>query len=163
MASKKQTYTYLVQLLEHKRLVGHYLQRFTSALFERAVVHDASKFGPEELEPYAKMLPRFAKAAYGSEEYIACCRGIKPALDHHLQNNTHHPEFYPGGINDMDLFDVVEMVCDWIAAAQRANGDTVRLDLQRTRFGIDDQLYKMICKTAETLTADMPDFHIVVV
>jgi hypothetical protein len=161
MASK-QTHAYLCQLLEHKQLVGRYLQRFISAMVERAIVHDFSKFSPEELAPYAKMLSRFEKAEYGSEEYIACCKGIKPALDHHFRHNTHHPEYYAGGLNDMDLFDIVEMVCDWIAASQRAGGDTLRLDLQRTRFGIDDQLYGIICKTATMLTADQSDFHVTV-
>ena len=160
MASKA-TYKYLDNLLEHKMLVGRYLQRVVSALVERAVVHDFSKFGPEELEPYAAMLPRFAKADYGSEEYKACCKAIKPALDHHLKVNRHHPEYHPHGINDMDLLDVTEMVCDWIAACQRAGGDTLRLDLQRERFGIDAQLYGMICRTAHALTQDNPQFRIV--
>lgn len=160
MASKT-THTYLDNLLEHKMLVGRYIQSVVSQLVERAVIHDFSKFGPEELAPYAAMLPRFAKAEYGSEEYIACCRAIKPALDHHIHTNRHHPEYYPNGINDMDLLDVTEMVCDWIAASQRAGGDTLRLDLQRERFGIGDQLYGMICRTAHDLTQDIPDFHIV--
>ncbi len=160
MASKA-THKYLDTLLEHKALVGRYVQRVISQLVERAVIHDFSKFGPEELGPYTAMLPRFAKADYGSAEYKACCQAIKPALDHHLANNSHHPEFYPNGVNDMDLLDVVEMVCDWIAASQRAGGDTLRLDLQRTRFGIDGQLYAIICRTARALTRDDSQFHIV--
>ena len=160
MASKT-THAYLDNLLEHKALVGRYVQRVVSALVERAIVHDFSKFGPLELGPYAAMLPRFAKAEYGSEEYQACCRAIKPALDHHVHGNTHHPEFYPNGVNDMDLLDVAEMVCDWIAASQRAGGDTLRLDLQRERFSIGDQLYGIICRTAVALTQDMPEFHII--
>ena len=88
-------------------------------------------------------------------------RLIKPALDHHLKVNRHHPEYHPHGINDMDLLDVTEMVCDWIAACQRAGGDTLRLDLQRERFSIDAQLYGIICRTAHALTQDNPQFHIV--
>jgi hypothetical protein len=159
MASKT-THKYLDNLLEHKMLVGRYLQRVVSALVERAVIHDFSKFGPQELGPYAAMQTRFSKAEYGSEEYNACCRAIKPALDHHIHSNTHHPEFYPNGINDMDLLDVVEMVCDWIAASQRAGGDTLRLDLQRERFGIGEQLYGIICRTAHALAAAVPGFCI---
>lgn len=146
-----QTHAYMDVVLEHKRLVGVYLQRVISALVERAVVHDYSKFGREEFGSYAKQLPIFARAKYGSEEYIACCRAIKPAIHHHLAHNTHHPEFYPDGINGMDLLDVVEMVCDWVAACQRNGEATLRLDLQRERFGIDPQLYGIICRTAEML------------
>lgn len=150
MASK-QTHAYLTSVLEHKRLVGFYLQCVITALVTRAVVHDFSKFSPEELSPYARMLPRFAKAEYGSEEYKACFDEVQPALAHHFTYNSHHPEFYSGGINDMDLLDVIEMVCDWVAACQRANGDTLRLDLQRERFEISDQLYAIICRTATRL------------
>lgn len=160
MASR-QTNAYMQNILDHKRKVGYYLQRVVSALFERAVLHDYSKFTPQEFPQYAAALPRFEKSAYGSEEYKVCCRAIKPAIEHHFRVNSHHPEHYPNGVNDMDLLDVVEMVCDWIAASQRVPGGTLRLDLQRERFGIDDQLFGIIERTVETLVAGpegrMPD------
>lgn len=153
MASK-QTNNYMQNILGHKRLVGRYLQRVTNALFQRAVEHDYSKFSREEFPQYAAALPRFEKAEYGSEEYKACCKSIQPAIDHHLRVNRHHPEFFPNGVNDMNLIDVVEMVCDWIAASQRVPGNTLRLDLQKERFGIDDQLFGLISRTVEALTPE---------
>jgi hypothetical protein len=45
------------------------------------------------------------------------CRGQRP-------HNSHHPEHYGNrGISGMDLFDVVEMMCDWMAAARRNPAD----------------------------------------
>lgn len=150
----RQTYNYMQNLLDHKRLVGLYLQRVTTALFRRAVVHDYSKFAPDEFGPYAAALPRFEKSEYGSDEYKACCESIKPAIEHHFRENRHHPEHFPNGVNDMNLLDVVEMVCDWMAASQRVPGNTLRLDLQKERFGIDDQLFGLISRTVACLMSD---------
>lgn len=147
-----ETFAYMQNILDHKRLVGEYLRKMVSALFTRAVEHDASKFSSAEFPHYATALPRFERVEYGSEEYIAICRSIKPALRHHVTTNRHHPEYFPNGVNDMTLIDVVEMVCDWIAASQRGGGGPLRLDLQRARFGIDDQLFDIICRTVEALT-----------
>lgn len=149
---RTETTNYLSNLLGHKQLVGLYLQRVTTALFQRAVEHDYSKFSPEEFWPYAEALPRFEQTEYGSEEYKACCESIKPAIEHHFEANRHHPEHFANGINDMNLLDVIEMVCDWIAASQRIPGGKLRLDLQRERFGIDDQLFGLISRTVECLT-----------
>lgn len=144
-------YAYLRELVEHKRLVGLYMTRAITALVGRAIVHDNSKLDPEELELYADAREELMRHEYGSEGYRNAFRAVKPALKHHFANNSHHPEFYLDGINDMDLFDVTEMVCDWMAACQRGGGTTLRLDLQRERFGISDQLYTIICRTAQRL------------
>jgi hypothetical protein len=100
--------------------------------------------------------PRFEQAEYGSPEYKEAVKSIEPAIQHHLANNRHHPEFFEHGINDMSPVDVLEMVCDWIAASQRVPGDSLRLDLQRERFGISDQLYAIIVNTVESLMDQMP-------
>lgn len=144
-------YKYLWVVLEHKKLVARHLQRVATALFQRAVEHDYSKFTPEEFAPYEHALPRFEAAEYGSEEYKAVCKSIEPAIAHHFQENSHHPEHFPDGINGMNLLDVIEMVCDWMAAAKRVPDGVLRLDLQRERFGIDNQLFGMIARTVEYL------------
>lgn len=84
---------YMWNILDHKRLVAKHVQRITNALFGRAVLHDYSKFGPEEFDAYAGNLPYFEAAEYGSEEYKAACERIRPAIQHHVTTNRHHPEF----------------------------------------------------------------------
>ena len=70
------------------------------------------------------------------------------AIAHHHAANTHHPEHYGNaGIAGMDLFDLVEMVCDWMAAAERHPADGVRLDLNAAQFGITPQLEAIIANT----------------
>jgi hypothetical protein len=157
-ASGPNEYTWVI--LDHKKLVAFYLGRVTTELVERAVTHDYSKFSAEEFGPYEANLPRFKAAVYGSDEYKACCKAIEPAIQHHFEANRHHPEhFGESGIDGMNLLDVMEMVCDWIAAAKRVPGGKLRLDLQRERFHISDQLFGLIARTVESLTADEGDPH----
>lgn len=139
---------FLVDLIDHKRRVGGYLQKVANALFQRAVVHDNSKFSPEEYEPYEEAFPELQKYAYGTEEFKAALRKIKPAINHHYKNNSHHPEYYEAGISQMDLLDLIEMVCDWKAASERSQKDIFTgLEMNRERFKIDDQLYCIIKNT----------------
>ena len=66
----------------------------------------------------------------------------------HYSRNSHHPEFYgERGIAGMDLFDLVEMLCDWMAAAQRNPSDGVRLDYNVAAFGIGAQLAEILANT----------------
>jgi hypothetical protein len=53
----------------------------------------------------------------------------------------------------MDLIDIVEMLCDWLAATQRHNdGDIGRsIDINEKRFGINDQLSQLFRNTIPML------------
>jgi hypothetical protein len=148
---------FLVDLIDHKRRVGLYLQKVANALFGRAVVHDNSKFSPEEYEPYEEAFPGLQKYAYGTEEFKAELRKIKPAINHHYENNDHHPDRYmspnTSGLNYMNLIQIVEMVCDWIAASERSQKDIFKgLEMNKERFKIDDQLFAIIKNTVKELT-----------
>ncbi|GGE08103.1 hypothetical protein GCM10011571_06690 [Marinithermofilum abyssi] len=52
-----------------------------------------------------------------------------------------------------NLFDIVEMFCDWMAAAKRHdNGDIRRgLKINRERFKMSDQLYEIFENTINSL------------
>jgi hypothetical protein len=143
---------YLIDLLDHKRRVAGYMQLTANELFRRACEHDSSKFGPSEFEAYEQAFPAFQKYAYGSREYEAEVRKIKPAVQHHYAANDHHPEFFANGIADMNLIQLLEMVCDWIAASERSHGGTDKsLKINKQRFGISDQLHRVIENTVEDL------------
>jgi hypothetical protein len=47
----------------------------------------------------------------------------------------------------MDLFDLVEMVCDWMAAAESYPGSEVKLAYNVGLFGIEPQLASVIANT----------------
>lgn len=63
---------------------------------ERGVVHDRSKLEEPEKSAFDRLKAlSLSGMAYGSEEYRACLRAEKPAIEHHYKANSHHPEYYP--------------------------------------------------------------------
>jgi Family of unknown function (DUF5662) len=134
--------------LAHIHAVRDRIDAFMAAMLERSRVHDASKLGAEEKPAFDAILPLLPGVAYGSPEYEALVRRMGPALDHHFRANSHHPEHHGAAwIAGMDLFDVVEMLCDWIASAARNPGDGVRLDYNVKQFRIEPQLASILANT----------------
>lgn len=131
---------------EHIRQVQLRLTNIIAALSERGWNHDNSKLEAPEKEVYDALTPRLAGLTYGSEEYRATLREMKPAIQHHYAHNSHHPEHYDQGIAGMDLLDLVEMFCDWKAASLRhKDGDfAASLQINKERFGISDQLMAIL-------------------
>lgn len=121
---------------------------FVTEMLRRGRAHDASKFTDAEKPAFDEALPLLAGVAYGSPEFQAVLDRVAPALQHHYRCNSHHPEHYGAdGVAGMDLFDVVEMVCDWMAAAKRNPGDGVKVAHNVRQFGIEPQLAAIIANT----------------
>lgn len=141
------------ETISHILNVQRFIKIITDRLTKRGVEHDASKLQNPELDIFVKYTPRLAKSAYGSDEYKKFLQEMKPALDHHYMVNRHHPEHFPNGINDMNLIDIVEMLCDWKAATLRHNdGDLLRsIEINQKRFGYDDQIKSIFLNTAPYL------------
>lgn len=118
-------------------------------LIRRAEVHDASKIESPEVEVFDQYTPMLAGITYGSQEYKECLDKMRPAIDHHQKNNSHHPEFYTNGIQGMSLLDLLEMVCDWKAATLRHNDGDIRrsIEINQKRFGYSDELKQILLNT----------------
>ncbi|MGG1659478.1 DUF5662 family protein [Brevibacillus sp. NRS-1366] len=149
----KYTSEHISGVLDHKIQVGNEINKFTSELFKRAVKHDFSKFSDEEMNVFEQVTPKLKGLTYGSNEYMAQLGLIKPALDHHYANNSHHPEFYPNGLKDMNLMDVVEMLCDWLAAAKQHDDGNIfkSIKVNQNRFGYSDELKKLLTNTVRSM------------
>jgi hypothetical protein len=139
------TYDSRPETREHIEQVGSFIADCRLELLRRAQAHDRSKLEDPEREAFDRMTPLLKTLTYGTEEYRQSLKDLGPALQHHYANNSHHPEHYPSGIAGMDLFDVLEMVCDWKAAAMRVKGDgSVGMETNIKRFDIDSQLAQII-------------------
>jgi hypothetical protein len=134
---------------EHIYKVYTYMCKAADDLIIRGSIHDASKLESPEKEYFDKYTPRLATLKFGTEEYTQNIQDLKPALEHHYANNSHHPQYYEGGINDMNLFDLVEMFFDWKASTERGvGGDILKsIDINAERFGISKQLRKILINT----------------
>ncbi len=110
----------LTDILTHISEVAENINEIRYDLEKRGISHDRNKFEVLEFDSFVKTRQEFKKANYGSEEYRECLEVIKPALDHHYQNNRHHTKFHENGFTDMNLLDILEMLADWKAANKRS-------------------------------------------
>lgn len=138
---------------EHIAEVRRRLGAMVANLQRRAEAHDASKLQSPEVEIFDEYTPKLKHSTYGSDEYKGFLEGMGEALRHHYAVNDHHPEHFEGGVHDMDLLQVVEMLCDWKAATMRhANGDLGRsIEQNAERFGYGDEFARLLRNTAGRL------------
>lgn len=138
---------------DHIDIVRKYIFKCRDNLIRRSEVHDRSKLRSPEKPIFDVVTPKLKGLTYGSDEYRASLAEMGPALTHHYEHNSHHPEHYPDGINGMSLLDILEMLCDWKAATERhANGDYGKsLIINRERFLINSQTFQIIVNTAKEL------------
>lgn len=137
--------------LKHIKRVSYLLINAASELAKRAQHHDDSKLESPEKELFDEYTPKLAGCTYGSDEYKVFLKELKVALDHHYAANSHHPEHYAAGVNDFDLFDLIEMFFDWKAASERhVDGDIHNsIEVNKKRFNLDSQIVDIFKNTAD--------------
>jgi hypothetical protein len=115
--------------------------------------HDNSKLDRFEADGFAKYTEILKDLAYGSEEYKQTLENMKPIIEHHYERNRHHPEHFRNGIKDMNLLDIIEMLCDWKAASLRhENGNVFEsIEINQKRFGYSDELKSILINTIKFL------------
>ena len=125
-----------IETMKHIENVRKLIIECINSLSVRAQQHDASKLESPEKEYFDAWTPKLSGTTYGSDEYRGMLRQMKPAIDHHQKKNRHHPEYFRRGIYDMNLIDLVEMLCDWKAATMRhEDGDIWKsLQINKKRF-----------------------------
>lgn len=124
-------------------------------LLDRSHKHDQCKLESPEVEAFTEHTEKLAASTFNSPEYNERKKLMQPALDHHYANSRHHPEHYKNGVNDMTLFDVLEMLLDWKAASERHNDGNIRKSIEVNsdpkRFNINAQLTRIMENTADYL------------
>lgn len=136
--------------LAHIRRVAHLLGDCAAECIRRGQVHDESKLHDPEKATFDEYTPKLKGLTYASPEYKACTDAMDPAIQHHYSQNSHHPQYYPDGIDGMDLFDVLEMLMDWKAAGERHDDGCIyrSIEVNRERFKMSDQLARILENTA---------------
>lgn len=139
---------------KHIARVRQYVYDCADTLYERGELHDWDKIeDPVEKALFDKFTPKLANCTYGSDEYKSFLDGLKPALNRHYKNNRHHPEHFEQGIRDMNLIDLLEMICDWKASSERhEDGDIYKsIEINQDRFGYSDDLKLVLKNTVDFL------------
>ena len=139
--------------IEHITEVRKQISIIADELRRRGLIHDQSKLESPEKEIFDEYTPKLQDTTYGSDEYKMYLSEMKAALDHHYQANRHHPEHFENGIRGMNLVDLVEMFCDWLAATKRhTDGDILKsIELNQARFKYSDDLKMILMNTAELM------------
>lgn len=146
----------LRETIAHIRRVQQLLDDVCGVLSERGRFHDASKLDEPEASAFATASLQLSQTEYGSDEYNASLSELAPALTHHYKNNRHHPEHWAGGVRDMTLIDMIEMLVDWKAAGERHKDGSIAqsLDRNRIRFKYGEEIDRILCRTAAELWPD---------
>jgi hypothetical protein len=139
----------VLRIIDHKERVANYIVHIAHELLNRSVNHDSTKLQKENIGPSLEGTKLLHGVEYGSEQYKETLKKIKPNIDNHYAHNSHHPEHYPNGINDMSIIDIIEMLCDWKAAtARHPNGNMPEsFEINQKRFNISPQLIKIFKNT----------------
>jgi hypothetical protein len=147
------TYDSTRETIAHCRRVQELLYNMASLLIRQGINHDSSKLESPEKELFDTMTPKLKDCTYGSEEYKGFLKELKPALDHHYKENSHHPEHYENGVAGMTLLDLIEMFVDFKAASERhADGNFQRsIEINAKRFNMDPQLVQIFENTRKAL------------
>jgi hypothetical protein len=148
---------------KHIQTVQGFVGRVIDSLLRRQRDHDQSKLVSPEVEIFDEYTPKLAASTYGSDEYKSFLKGMWPGLEHHYGNNRHHPEYfafdgatyYPDAVSNghavrqMNLIDLLEMLCDWKAATMRHNDGDIRrsIEINQKRFGYTDELKQILLNT----------------
>ena len=137
-------------VMEHKRKVEYWMGDIASQITGRAKVHDDSKLKEPGKTIFDQWTPNLKQVEFGSEEYHEALKAMGQGLTHHYHSNRHHPEHFQDGIEGMTLVDLIEMLCDWLAAAEEKK---VHIDLGylQQRFGLSDQLVRIFRNTLEDI------------
>lgn len=155
-------YDSTAQTQSHIMRVGELISFVVSELLKRASAHDKSKLENPEKEIFDAYTPRLREVTYGSDEYKAFMKEMGIAIQHHHLCNRHHPEFFNGpewggnrGIEAMNIVDLVEMICDWVAASERhTDGDPIRsIEINKERFGYSHDLASILTNTVRAIKA----------
>ncbi|RJQ27074.1 hypothetical protein C4577_02010 [Candidatus Parcubacteria bacterium] len=137
--------------MRHIEIVRNNLNMFITDLLKRGELHDQTKLEQPEVAYFSLYTDKLATCTYGSAEYEGYRKAMDPALTHHYARNRHHPEHWKNGIDDMNLLDLCEMFCDWLAASKRHNDGNILKSIEKNadRFKMSPQLVKIFENTAK--------------
>lgn len=157
--------------LDHIETVRKLLLKPIGSLVRRGMKHDRSKLEAEEKPTFDRVTPRLKESVYGSEDYKGHLKSMGPALKHHYAVNDHHPEHFegdnarnrpdytlgmnlPSPVQHMNMMQLLEMLCDWMAAGRRHDPPTDihhSIEVNRKRWSIPDDLALLLHITAEAI------------
>ena len=144
--------------LDHIKRVKAKMEFFASVIATRGANHDSSKLMEPEYSGWLAM-DREPRYPYGSDKYYDKMRRYKEVLEHHYSVNSHHPEHFSDPSNEMDLVDLLEMLCDWFGYTETItwlDGYYI-INSQCDRFGFNGTIKNLLLNTFRNFLAASSD------
>ena len=142
------TKSFLLRIHDHTFGVRSRVTRICTALITRAITHDNSKYSEKELNAHISMADEMDGIKYGTDAYYTIKKKYEALSAEHFANNRHHPEHHPKGIDDMNLVDVIEMLCDWLTGSENTGTPVERsLEINEKRYNVSPQLMNLLRNT----------------
>ena len=144
---------YEADVWKHRHLVATLMAKAATILLKAGTAHDASKLTEEEQPYYEKPVwaLNHSHIEYGSPEYKEITATMGPGWEHHKRVNPHHPEFFgeePEAVSMMNMFELIEMLCDWIAASKRKGNDpAMAMKFLKEKYPVSEELEQILLNT----------------
>lgn len=163
----KRTRKHIAAVQKFCKKIAEYDSARFSELLEKMEVHDKSKFEDPEIDPYIYTTWKYKCKDDGVD--FECPKDIEDQMDeateHHIKNNSHHPEFHCDKETDlinkddrdkppeemidatkMPDIDIAEMMADWMAVSEeRGNSPKGWADKNvNVRWKFDDKQKDLI-------------------
>lgn len=147
-------------ILKHKESVHNRLSFLAAELKKRAEIHDNSKLCMPEVG-YLIDMDKEGKVDYGSEAYFEKMEKWDCFFKHHYKENTHHPDHYQLGINDMTIVDLCEYMIDVVSYFEDLHvADAINtIDAQQARFGLSEQVANVLKNTLIKYYSNMGEYE----
>ncbi len=142
---------------QHKYALSVLMHDVAQDVMNQGINHDNSKLqAPIEATGYADYGPKLSSVPFNSTEFKRYISDMQPAVNHHKECNRHHPEYFKDGYKEMNLIDLLEMICDWRAAGLRRDDSSVfkSIEIMQNRYGYSDELKQLLINTATYLGFD---------
>lgn len=136
---------------KHRNIVSNLINLLIMELHKKAETHDQSKLESPEAEIFAYYPDFIEKSNYMSEEYKSLLKEYNSGIEHHFQNNSHHPEHFKNGINDMNLIEIIEMLCNWKANLKDGENIEDMIKKYKKIYRISNELTNILLNTVKLL------------
>jgi len=146
---------------KHIGMVSNLISCMVNELLMRSITHDSSKLEEPECSIFEQYSESYKNAIVGSQEKKDILVNMKPAFDHHLKVNRHHPEYFvlnnkdlklEHAISQFSVIDLIQMFLDWIATSKRQNLNTFDfLDSMAKKYNLNVQLLQIFRNTIPIL------------
>lgn len=146
------------ELKTHRYYIRRLMTKVIDELTYRMESHDLSKLTPEE-KPFFEIASQEGNKINDPKERAALIEKIKPGLLHHYRHNSHHPEHYEDLVKGMNLLDLIEMLCDWLAVNYKYQDSHPidHIEHAQRKLGFSDEVKRVLVNTLMDIFCDKCD------